>query len=81
MLVQARSQNLAYCSWTANGASQHGTFALETLRAVPPHDALLRETPVPIPSPVSALQPPDEGDPTLDPSSAHPSPTDPPATA
>jgi uncharacterized protein YodC (DUF2158 family) len=32
MTVQARSQNLAYCSWVEGGAVQYGTFAVDSLQ-------------------------------------------------
>jgi uncharacterized protein YodC (DUF2158 family) len=33
MTVQARSQNLAYCSWFEGDKLHHGTFAVDTLQA------------------------------------------------
>jgi uncharacterized protein YodC (DUF2158 family) len=35
MTVQARSQNLAYCSWLEGGAVRHGTFAVDSLQPDP----------------------------------------------
>ena len=32
MTVQARSQNLAYCAWLAEGRLQQGTFEITGLR-------------------------------------------------
>ena len=32
MTVQARSQNLAYCAWLAEGRLQQGTFEVSGLR-------------------------------------------------
>jgi uncharacterized protein YodC (DUF2158 family) len=45
MSVQARSQNLAYCSWFDGGILHHGTFAVDALQpdAVAPAAAALRE--------------------------------------
>jgi uncharacterized protein YodC (DUF2158 family) len=34
MTVQARSQNLAYCAWLADGRLQQGTFEVAGLRRV-----------------------------------------------
>ena len=34
MTVQARSQNLAYCAWLADGRLQQGTFEIGKLRRV-----------------------------------------------
>lgn len=34
MTVQARSQNLAYCAWMADGRLQQGTFEVGSLRRI-----------------------------------------------
>ena len=34
MTVQARSQDLAYCAWMADGRLQQGTFHVSTLRRI-----------------------------------------------
>lgn len=34
MVVKARSQNLAYCAWTADGRLHSGTFEVASLRFV-----------------------------------------------
>jgi uncharacterized protein YodC (DUF2158 family) len=34
MTVQARSQDLVYCAWMADGRLQQGTFHLSTLRRI-----------------------------------------------
>ncbi|MDB5897694.1 MAG: putative small protein [Ramlibacter sp.] len=35
MTVQARSQNLAYCSWFEDGKLHHGTFSVDSLQRQP----------------------------------------------
>jgi hypothetical protein len=45
MTVQARSQNLAYCSWFEGGRLHHGTFTVDSLQpdSVAPAAAVLRD--------------------------------------
>jgi len=50
MTVQARSQNLAYCAWLADGRLQQGTFeiaGLRRLRSAGPASRATNETPGP----------------------------------
>lgn len=49
MTVQARSQNLVYCAWMADGSLHQGTFEIESLRRLHPGGLRARRQPTDTP--------------------------------